>query len=77
MDLELSEDESSVAEAFEQVLARESAIERVRAAEAAGFDPVLWKTLTAMGVVAMALPEPGEITGGGALARLPSFPRPL
>jgi alkylation response protein AidB-like acyl-CoA dehydrogenase len=61
VDLELNEDESSVALAFERVLARESSIDRVRAAEGAGFDPALWKVLAGMGTVEMAL---GEIAGG-------------
>ena len=69
MDLELSEDESSVALAFGQALARESSIGRVRAAEAAGFDPALWKVLAGMGAVAMALPET-EGGGGGGLVSL-------
>jgi alkylation response protein AidB-like acyl-CoA dehydrogenase len=68
VDLELSEDESSVAAAFEQVLARESSTDRVRAAEAAGFDPALWKVLAGTGTVAMALPESAGGAGGGLVA---------
>jgi alkylation response protein AidB-like acyl-CoA dehydrogenase len=68
VDLELSEDESSVALAFEQVLARESSTGRVRAAETAGFDPALWKVLAGMGTVAMALPESAGGAGGGLVS---------
>jgi alkylation response protein AidB-like acyl-CoA dehydrogenase len=68
MDLELSEDEGSLAEAFGQVLARESATDRVRAAEAAGFDPGLWKVLTGMGAIGMALPESAGGAGGGLVS---------
>jgi alkylation response protein AidB-like acyl-CoA dehydrogenase len=68
MDLELSEDESSVALAFERVLARESSIDRVRAAEAAGFDPALWKVLAGMGTIVMALPEAAGGAGGGLVS---------
>jgi alkylation response protein AidB-like acyl-CoA dehydrogenase len=68
VDLELNEDESSVALAFERVLARESSTDRVRAAEAAGFDPSLWKVLTGMGTVGMALPESAGGAGGGLVS---------
>ena len=68
VDVELSEDESGVALAFEEMLARESSIERVRAAETAGFDPALWKVLTGVGAVTMALPEEAGGAGGGLVA---------
>ena len=68
MDLELSGDESSVALAFEQVFARESAIDRVRAAEPAGFDPALWKVLDGLGAIEMALPEAAGGAGGGLVS---------
>jgi alkylation response protein AidB-like acyl-CoA dehydrogenase len=68
VDLELNDDESSVALAFERVFARESPIARVRAAETAGFDPALWKVLTEMGTVGMALPEPAGGAGGGLVS---------
>lgn len=54
MDLELTPDQRDVATAFARVLARDSSIDRVRAAEDAGFDPALWKTLTGMGVLDIA-----------------------
>jgi len=68
VDLELNEDESSVALAFERVLARESSIDRVRAAEAAGFDPALWRILAEMGTVEMALEESAGGAGGGLVS---------
>jgi alkylation response protein AidB-like acyl-CoA dehydrogenase len=68
VNLELNDDENSVAVALERVFARESPIDRVRAAEAAGFDPALWKVLTEMGAVGMALPESAGGAGGGLVS---------
>jgi alkylation response protein AidB-like acyl-CoA dehydrogenase len=50
------------------VFARESSIDRVRAAEPAGFDPALWKVLDGMGAVEMALPEAAGGAGGGLVS---------
>lgn len=65
MDLELTPDQRDVAEAFARVFARDSSSERVRAAEAAGFDPVLWKALAGMGAFGLTVaPESGGSGGG-------------
>jgi alkylation response protein AidB-like acyl-CoA dehydrogenase len=67
VDLELSPEQHDVAAAFEHVLERESSAERVRAAEDAGFDPALWKVLSAMGAVGVAVPEAAGGSGKGVL----------
>ncbi|MFB4308288.1 acyl-CoA dehydrogenase family protein [Actinomadura sp. GTD37] len=67
MDLGLTAEQRDVAAAFEHVLDRESSIERVRAAEDAGFDPALWKALSAMGAVGAAVPEAAGGSGHGVL----------
>ncbi|MET7397009.1 acyl-CoA dehydrogenase [Dactylosporangium sp. NPDC005572] len=65
MDLELTPDERDVAEAFARVFTRDSSSERVRAAEDAGFDPALWKTLAGMGAIGIAVPAAAGGSGGG------------
>nr|BFE58400.1 acyl-CoA dehydrogenase family protein [Dactylosporangium thailandense] len=65
MDLELTPDERDVAEAFARVFARDSSSERVRAAQAAGFDPALWKTLAGMDAIGIAVPATAGGSGGG------------
>ncbi|GAA4471066.1 acyl-CoA dehydrogenase family protein [Phytohabitans houttuyneae] len=65
MDLELTADQRDVAEAFARVFARDSSAERVRAAEASGFDPALWKALAGMGAVGLTVPAGAGGSGGG------------
>jgi len=64
MDLSLGEDQLSLRTAFAEFFDKESALERVRAAEPLGFDPDLWTKLAGTGAIAMGLPE--DIGGGGA-----------
>ena len=64
MDLRLSDEQQQLVDAFANLYAKQSSIERVRAAEPAGFDRDLWDRLGEMGVVAMAVPE--TLGGWGA-----------
>ncbi len=61
MDLGLSDEQQQLVASFADLLAKESTPERVRAAEPAGVDHELWRTLRATGALTMAVPE----TGGG------------
>src|SRR5688500_15537060 len=65
MDLELTADQRDVAEAFARAFSRGSSSERVRAAEDAGFDPVLWKTIAGMRAVGLTVPAGAGGSGGG------------
>jgi alkylation response protein AidB-like acyl-CoA dehydrogenase len=65
VDLDLTREERDVATTFERVLARESSIERVRAAEAIGFDRELWSVLAELNVIGMVTPEDAGGLGGG------------
>ena len=60
MNLDLTGDQSSVAELFANFFARESTSEVVRDAEATGFSPALWERLAETGALTMGL------AGGGA-----------
>ena len=64
MDLSLTEDQLTVQAAFADFFEKEATVDRVRAAEPAGFDAELWDKLTATGATAMGLPE--DAGGGGA-----------
>ncbi|MEQ1788609.1 MAG: acyl-CoA dehydrogenase, partial [Acidimicrobiales bacterium] len=64
MDLSFTPDQDALREAATRLYAKESHGERVREAEASGFDPVLWEAVVAMGLPVMALPE--EVGGAGA-----------
>ncbi len=66
MDLSFTSDQDALREATTRLYAKESHGERVREAEATGFDPTLWEAVVAMGLPVMALPE----TAGGAGASL-------
>jgi alkylation response protein AidB-like acyl-CoA dehydrogenase len=66
MDLSFTPDQDALREASTRLYAKESHGERVREAEATGFDPALWDAVVAMGLPAMALPE----GAGGAGASL-------
>ncbi len=64
MDLSFTPDQDALREATSRLYAKESHGERVREAEATGFDPVLWAAVVAMGLPVMAVPE--EAGGAGA-----------
>ena len=57
MKLSLSEDQTILSDAFRKFFGEESSMERVRAAEATGFDRQLWKALGAMGALSMRVPD--------------------
>ena len=61
MDLNLSDEEQQLVDAFGALYAKESSTERVRAAEPLGYDPELWARLKENGGLEMAVPE----TAGG------------
>ena len=62
MDLTLTDEQELIRDSVARLLAKHSGPEQVREAEAAGFDPVLWDALVAMGLPAMTLP--GSVDGG-------------
>ena len=66
MDLSFTPDQDALREATTRLYGKESHGERVREAEATGFDPALWDAVVAMGLPTMALAE----GGGGAGASL-------
>ncbi len=57
MDLSPTEEQQHLTDALTRFLAKESSPERVRAAEATGFDRAVWDGLVEIGAVAMGLPE--------------------
>jgi alkylation response protein AidB-like acyl-CoA dehydrogenase len=65
MQLDLPEDSVPVKEMFERFFAAEATPERVRAAEPAGFDPALWRSLVELGAPAMRL---SADAGGGGMS---------
>ena len=67
MQLDLSEDQELLRDAFAQLLAVESSAERVRAAEATGFDPALWAHLTEVAAFGVRVPEARGGLGGSLL----------
>ena len=66
MDLSFTPDQDALQVAVTRLYGKESHGERVREAEATGFDPVLWDAVRAMGLPVMALAE----AAGGAGASL-------
>jgi alkylation response protein AidB-like acyl-CoA dehydrogenase len=63
MDLALDEQQQELRDAYERFFGRESTMERVRAAEPAGFDAALWSGALDVGIPAMGLfPEHGGAT---------------
>ena len=69
MDFMQNEDERELAALSRDILTGRLTPERLRAAEADGFDPALWADLAGAGVLAAALPEPLGGAGLGLLAR--------
>ncbi|MGV0790674.1 acyl-CoA dehydrogenase family protein [Mycolicibacterium sp. XJ1819] len=67
MDLSVSDEQRQLVDAFAAVYRRESTSQRVRAAEPLGFDAKLWQSLTATGLVDMAV---DEAAGGGGASEL-------
>lgn len=67
MNLELSHEQQLSSDAVGRLLATESSPARVRAAEAAGFDPDLWAQLVAMGVLSIRVPESDGGSGLGLI----------
>jgi alkylation response protein AidB-like acyl-CoA dehydrogenase len=57
MNLALSEEQELLRDTFAQLFAAESSPERVRQAEALGFDAALWKTLAETGAIGIRVPE--------------------
>ncbi|HCB41402.1 MAG TPA: acyl-CoA dehydrogenase, partial [Gammaproteobacteria bacterium] len=57
MNLHLSDDQRMMRENFARFLTEESNMERVRAAQPAGFDSRLWQGLAEMGAFSMRVPE--------------------
>jgi alkylation response protein AidB-like acyl-CoA dehydrogenase len=57
MDLNLSDEQQQLADAFGVLYAKESSTERVRAAEPLGHDPQLWERLKENGALEMAVDE--------------------
>ena len=64
MDLNPSEEQQQLIDAFAAFYAKECPVERVRAAEPSGHDAELWASLRAMGALEMAVDE--ESGGWGA-----------
>jgi alkylation response protein AidB-like acyl-CoA dehydrogenase len=67
MHLELSEEQQLLRDTFDQLFAAESSPDRVRAAEARGFDPALWKQLVETGALGIRVPEEAGGAGGSLL----------
>ena len=64
LDFQATAEQRAVTESFGRFFTKESGAERVRAAEPLGFDAELWQQLTALGAVAIAIPE--SVGGAGA-----------
>jgi alkylation response protein AidB-like acyl-CoA dehydrogenase len=64
LDLSLTPDQDAVRELFARFYAKESSAERVRDAEATGFDERLWRSLEQLGAPTMGVSEAAG--GGGA-----------
>ena len=67
MNLQLSNDQSVLKDAFEKLFLKECTPKRVRTAEPLGFDPELWQQLVAMGLPLTRVPETAEGAGLGLL----------
>lgn len=65
MQLGLTEEQELLQHTFAELFAAESSPERVRAAEATGFDPGLWKHLIETGAIGIRVPEAQGGSGGG------------
>src|SRR2546422_3467656 len=65
MQLGLTEEQELLQRTFAELFAAESSSERVRAAEATGFDPGLWKHLIETGAIGIRVPEAQGGSGSG------------
>jgi alkylation response protein AidB-like acyl-CoA dehydrogenase len=65
MQLGLSEEQELLQHTFAELFAAESRPDRVRAAEATGFDPALWKHLIETGAIGIRVPESCGGSGAG------------
>jgi alkylation response protein AidB-like acyl-CoA dehydrogenase len=63
MNFSLSEEQAILCAMFERLLTQHSTSERIRAAEASGFDANLWDAILETGIVSMRIPE--NLGGGG------------
>lgn len=67
MNLTLTEDQNLLLDLFSKIFINESTLERVRAAEAAGFDGALWNTLVEVGAPLLRVSEEAGGAGVGLL----------
>lgn len=67
MNLDLTEEQKMLRDSVDRLLQKESSPERVRAAEASGFDSALWQELLSAGIASMRVPEH---SGGGGMGLL-------
>src|SRR5262245_55693608 len=65
MQLALTEEQELLRHTFAELFAAESSPERVRAAEAIGFDPALWKQLIETGAIGIRVSEARGGSGAG------------
>ncbi|HXK22915.1 MAG TPA: acyl-CoA dehydrogenase [Myxococcota bacterium] len=65
MQLGLTEEQDLLQRTFAELFSAESSPERVRAAEATGFDPGLWKHLIETGAIGIRVPEAQDGSGAG------------
>ncbi|MES2320754.1 MAG: acyl-CoA dehydrogenase family protein [Pseudomonadota bacterium] len=70
MNLDISHEQQMLSDSVGRLLETESSPARVRAAEAAGFDPELWAQLVKMGIPAMRLTEDEGGSGLGLIDAL-------
>jgi alkylation response protein AidB-like acyl-CoA dehydrogenase len=67
MDLNPTPEQTQVVDAFRRLLETRSTPAQVRAAEATGFDALLWREAVDMGIHGMGIPETGGGSGLGLL----------
>jgi alkylation response protein AidB-like acyl-CoA dehydrogenase len=67
VNLSATADQQALQDSVRAVFTRESTSERVRAVEAKGFDPKLWRILAELGAVGIAVDEPSGGVGAGLL----------
>jgi 3-oxochol-4-en-24-oyl-CoA dehydrogenase len=67
MNFQISEDQQMLRDTFARYLDENSSMVRVRAAEASGFDPELWRGLAELGAFSLRVPESAGGVGMGLL----------
>jgi alkylation response protein AidB-like acyl-CoA dehydrogenase len=65
LDLDLSAEQRAVRDTFAQLFARVATPDKVRAAEASGWDPELWSQYVGMGALEIGIAEDAGGAGGG------------